>query len=230
MGQEILKYFFILLNSVTTYIVPGIVSGLVATLFLYIVRVRYTIPDFKISDEIVEFAGKYKFKIQNLSKRALSNIKIRITFRTNSKGSPTFPNDNVPILHGKNEKGVKEEYYSMYEHEIEIEGVRLRKTNNYIGNIDKKNELEGREQTRKESVLEFLQKNEKGILEIVITYDDHHKIFGSVSRSLSKQYSGTECIKRSSRFIKGQLKTEEITGEEYVKKERRKRRRSKGKK
>lgn len=210
LAQEIPFYLELIVG-----IMSGILSGIIATLCLYI-RITKFKPKFDISDVIVENNGKYKFKIQNASKRTLLNIHIRITYRTPTNGSPTFTNDKVPILRGMKEDGVEKKYFGMYESEIEIDEVRKRKVTSYVANINKKNELEQEEQTQKESIKEFFDRNKDRVLEIVITYDDPHKIFGNVQRLKTKQYKGIECIRFNSRFIDGTMTTREIDFTEYI--------------
>lgn len=210
-GQQIIPLWAQLLFGFFS----GIISGIIATLYMYFLRTKRA-PEFEISDAIVEYNGKYSFKIQNLSKRTLSNINIRITYYTLQMGNPTFIIEKAPVLRGKNEDGVKESYYGMYESVIEIEAVRKRKRATYMGAVNRKDELDKNEKPQIVPINEFFRENNDGFLEIAITFDDQHKVFGNVQRFKTKQYKNENCIRFNSRFKDGELETTKIVDEEYT--------------
>lgn len=190
--------------SILSEIGGGVLSGLVATLFLYLVRTKWTKPRFDISETIVENNNIYSFKIQNNSKRTLSNIRIQINYHTNSKGTVRFPiNDDTQYLHGRLSSG--KENYDMFEKVIPIPNV-------FLNNRTRSNGIQER-QIQEQNVEQFLDNNMKddGLLEIAITFDDYHRIFGMINRITTRQYKSSDCIKKNSRFNAGQMETSPCT-------------------
>ena len=99
-------------------IVSGIIAGLISSFMLSLFIWRNN-PKIKISKEIAEEDGKYRFKIQNNSNRDIGDTSIRITYRTTKDGTSTRTY-NSPILYSK--KKSKNSHYN----EVRI---RIRNTN-----------------------------------------------------------------------------------------------------
>lgn len=190
--------------SFLTQIASGFASGILGSFFTDFIKVYLSKSHLDISKVIVEQDNHFSFKIQNNSRRTLSNIRIYITYSTRTKGSPTITLDSdIPFLMGKHEYGVKNNY-DLYEKVLLLPEVVLEKKDS--PRQPHSNELTTNK-TLKENVKQFLEStnDDNGHLLITIQYDDiKYRLFNRIKR---RRYKDSRCFNMESRFNAGQMET-----------------------
>lgn len=168
-------------------ILSGIASYFLVHLFLSLFR-----PKVFISSRIAESSSfdsqdyTYRIKIQNLSKRDIGDITIKISYRSKTKGHYTYSVKDVPLLHSKDVQG---------------------------SNITAKINPTQISEERKETAREFFLGNQGGFIEIEMSYSDKSPwsfIWGNIRWTASQRYCNADTIVENSIFLEGSLEPESL--------------------
>lgn len=164
----------------------GILSGIVSYFLLHLL-LRLFRPKVFISSKIAESSSfdsqdyTYRVKIQNMSKRDIGDITIKISYRSEKKGHYTFSVKDIPLLHGKNKQGKS---ITAKINPTQISGNRT------------------------ESVREFFMENSKGFIEIEMSYSDKSPwcfLWSDIRWTIIQSYRSSNSIMEDSIFVEDSL-------------------------
>ena len=175
----------------------GIIAGLIASFLFSCIRMYWKAPEFQISDKIAERYNRFTFKILNKTKHGIGNIDVNISYVTTNNGYYDARPQKFAYLSSK--KGRPEV-------EIMLSGTKRRIID---GEFTKE---------KQDTVMEFFKDNNGSWIEIVITYDDYHRILGVIKRHKFIQYTSDDVVINSF-FRPGEIKPTKYPNEnnnEYV--------------
>ena len=164
----------------------GILSGIVSY-FLVHLLLRLFRPEVFISSKMAESSSfdsqdyTYRVKIQNMSKRDIGDVTIKISYRSKTKGHYTYSIKDVPLLHSKDVQG-----------------------NNITAKVNPTQISE----ERRETVREFFLRNRGGFIEIEMTYSDKSPwafIWGNIRWTAIQRYPNADAIVEDSIFLEASL-------------------------
>ena len=151
----------------------GIIAGLIASFLFSYIRIYWKAPNFVVSAKIAERFNRFTFKIQNNSEHGIGNIEVNVSYVTVNTGYFDARPQKIAYLSSK--KGRPEV-------EIALSGTK-RKIVDGDTNVEVK-----------DSVSDFFNNNNGSWIEIVITYDDYHRILGVIKRHVFIKYKEDDVV------------------------------------
>lgn len=176
-------------------LIVGILAGLISGIILYVLThffLKLFRPELCISSKIAESTSSdllnntYRIKVQNLSKRDVGDITIKISYRSKTKGHYTFSVKDVPLLHSKRKEG-----------------------NSITAKINPTQISEDRAET----VREFFSGNPTGFIEVEISYSDKspwYFLWSGIRWSAVQRYRSADVIVENSFFVESSMDPESL--------------------
>lgn len=174
------------MNALAIGIVSGILSYFVIQLFLRSLRPKVVISNKIAESASTELIFTYRIKVQNLSKRDIGDITMKISYRSKTKGHYTFSVKDIPLLHS-----------------IDMQG------NSITAKISPAQISEN----KTESVRDFFSNNPTGFIEIEMSYSDKSSwgfIWGNIRWTAVQRYSNADAIVENSIFVESSMEPESL--------------------